>query len=250
MNAMEIEERLILAAEMAAFGNHVGPKKLKAMQIPYMHTQADKNGWGHKRGDKRSSDPRANACRLKPEDEELLAAYKRDFWSGKITNPTARQISEADEAWGWLPLVQNANHRAALSIWATCQASPKKRLKDWYTEQGISRQTGLRWKNAAVLAILSNLVRKPLQHNEMADFGVLHEDPENGHIRVTVENGAAKSAKPVSWKDDPAFQPLLRSYAKGYGTRLEVDDREFNWAAKRNEMRRQRQARRQHDATV
>lgn len=208
MNEGDIAERLIEAYEIARnSGDQVGPKRLKAQAMPYVHSQKDKNGWG----------------------SERLAEERKEFWESLSRQPTARQISEADEALGWLSLVKNEAERRCLSEWAYCMAS-KKFFKDVCKEMGIHPETGRRRKDRAISAILFNLGGKILLQNENAGLGVLLDDPETDYFADNITD-PRRSNGIVSWADDEAFQPFI------VGAK-----HDFSWAEARNEQRRQRRA--------
>lgn len=210
MNIGDIAERLIEAAEISLHSyDPVGPKKLKAQALPYVHSYADKMGWGGER----------------------FAEERKDFWQSLTRNPTARQVSEAEEALSWLALVEDEGQRLALTAWVHCNAGGRRYFKDWCFEEGIHPETGRRRKDRALSVILAKLVRKPLVNNDNADFDLLPDDPEIAYFKGKISEGAAKADRIVSWADDEAFQPFIAG-AK----------HDFSWAEKRNEQRRQRRA--------
>jgi hypothetical protein len=208
MNAGDIAERLIEAYEIQRNSHDpVGPKPLKSMSLAYVYSQADKNGWG----------------------SERLAEERKEFWESLTRQPTARQVSEADEALGWLALVSNPDNRICLSEWAWCMAS-KKFFKNVCFDLVIHPETGRRRKDRAISQILAHLLRKPLVNNKNADFGQLPDDPEIVYFEDKIAN-PRRSNGITSWADDEAFQPFI-SGAK----------HDFSWAEKRNEIRRQKRA--------
>jgi hypothetical protein len=177
------------------------------MSLPYVHDWTDKMGWGGER----------------------FREERNEFWESLTRNPTARQVSEADEALGWLALVSNPDNRICLSEWAWCMAS-KKFFKNVCFDMGIHPETGRRRKDRAISEILSQLVRKPLVNNKNADFDLLPDDPQIAYFADKITN-PRRSNGITSWADDAAFQPFI-SGAK----------HDFSWAEKRNEQRRQKRA--------
>lgn len=216
MNAGDIAERLIQAAEIDRYsGSHVGPQQPRSLALPYTFDFADKAGWG----------------------AERLAEDRKAFWESLSRRPTARQVSEAEEAWSWLALVTDERQRAALAAWVHCMAYPSRHFKDWCFGEGFHPETGRRRKDRAIACILRNLVRKPLQNIENAGFHLLLDDPEIGDIESIIEIDAPTSHRTYSWADDQAFQPFI-----------EGAKHEFSWAERRNEIRRQREARKRKEA--
>lgn len=216
MTELEITERLILAAEIEDRLPRVGPAHLKAQQLAYVHSDADMRGWGKRRGEK---------DQLKKEDAEAHAAHRREFWDKVIVS--ARNVSEAEEAWGWLALVDDADKRVALASWAGCMADNKRRFfKDWCRRAGISEKTGRKRKDAAVSIIHARLARSDVQDYDIdLDEGLL-ECAEMGHVDGRIGN--ARRNDPYLIKD--STEP------------------NFSWSQKRNERRRQQEAKRRREA--
>lgn len=210
MNIGEIAERLIEAAEISLHSyDPVGPKKLKAQALPYLHSYTDKMGWG----------------------SERLAEERKDFWNSLTRNPTARQVSEAEEALSWLALVEDEGHRSALSAWVDCNAGGRRYFKDWCFAVGIHPETGRRRKDRALFAILANLARKPLVNNDNGDLGQLPDTPETDYFTDKIRDRVQTKDGITAWWQDGAFQPIIAG-AK----------HDFSWSNKRNEQRRQRAA--------
>lgn len=203
MNEYDITERLILSAEIenAAHRGRIGPKRDQSLNLGYVHDWADKNGWG----------------------KERLKEDEIEFQESVAKRPTPQQITEAEEAWGWLALVPDQNKRSALAAWAGCMADNKRRFfKDWCKRAGISEKTGRKRKDQAIGIIRAKLVRSDVQNNETGRFEGLPDTPETDDQYGRIGN---------AWRFDP------------YSIRQKADD-DFTWAAKRNERRRQREAQR------
>lgn len=201
MTELEIMERLILAAEIesAAHRGRVGPKRDQSLNLGYVHDWADKNGWGKER--------------LKEEEIEFQDSIAR--------RPTRSQVSEAEEAWGWLALVSVEAHRQALAAWAGCMADNKRRFfKDWCKRQGISEKTGRKRKDAAVASIRAQLVRSDVQNCDNGSGKGLPDTPETDDVDGRIGD---------AWRD-------------GFRLCSIPDLQDFSWAAKRNERRRKRDA--------
>ncbi|MFC5385174.1 hypothetical protein ACFPLB_04240 [Aquamicrobium segne] len=212
MNIGEIAERLIVAAEIegASVRHLYGPQKPRSVSLPYEHSQADKNGWG----------------------TERLEEDRKEFFENLARQPSARQISEAEEAWGWFALVESELERAALSAWVRCMADNKRQhFQDWCKKNGIHRETGRRRKDRALMRISTQLSRSDAQHCNFSRSHLLHSGAENKHISDTVEIDMSETLSATSWMADGAFARVLPD---------RFDD--FSWAEKRNERRRQREA--------
>ncbi len=220
MTELEITERLILAAEIADHGNHVGPMHLRAQQLPYVHSQADMNGWGKKPGERDM---------LRKEDADAHATHREKFFSSIPDDP--RSVSEAEEAVGWYRLVEDEGHRAALAGWVECMANCRRMFfKDWCQRAGISEKTGRKRKNAAVASIHAHLVRSDVQNYRNGSVEGLLDTPEIGHVDARIGD---------AWRGEPYW----------IGNSSGEDD--FDWSDKRNEHRRKmakRKAERQKQA--
>jgi len=214
MTELEIAERLIRAAEIEDRLPRVGPGSLKAQKLPYVHSEADMLNWGKRVGEK---------DQLRKEDAEAHAAHRREFWDR--VSVSARDVSDAEEAWGWLSMVENEAQRAALAAWAGCMADNKRRFfKDWCAKQGISEKTGRKRKDRAIARIYAHLVRSDVQHCENGAGDGLPDTPEIEHVADTIGAGCIDR---FTWRDDPAFKPVDLP-----------EIRSFDWAEKRNAHRR------------
>jgi hypothetical protein len=215
MNEGEIAERFIRAAEIDRNHHvHVGPAKVKSLALPYAYDFADKAGWGEKR----------------------LAEDRAEFWERTAKVPTAREISEAEETRSWIRFVPNEGQRAALLAWAECMAGSRL-FKDWCFKKGIHPETGRRRKDRALARISAHLIRRPVQDFDFAGSGVLPGDPEKEDIPAILNEVATRAERVRSWASPDAFQPF------GDGSCSD-----FSWAEKRNERRRQHEARKQKAA--
>lgn len=212
MTELEITERLILAAEIADHGNHVGPMRLRAQQLPYVHSDADMRGWGKRRGEHDF---------LRKEDADAHAAHREKFFSEVPDDP--RSVSEAEEAVGWYKLVEDDDQRAALAGWVECMAHCRRMFfKDWCLEAGISEKTGRKRKNRAITRIYAQLVRSDVQNYDNEHLEGLPEPGEIDDVDGTIGN---------AWRGDP------------YSLKQSSGDGSFDWADRRNERRRKREKR-------
>lgn len=207
MTGREIGERFIRSVQIIEKLYRVGPSQGKSAWVDVPYTQADKNGWG----------------------SERLAAERQAFWNSINRAPKPWEITEAEITQGWLSFVTDEDERSALISWARCMALNAV-FKDWCKSRGIHPETGRRRKERAILRILLTFSRKPLQHNENDVFSLLPDTPKISDKCVNIgeehpTNWIAEDAKTTSCDFDKHLQ-------------------DFSWANKRNEMRRQREARR------
>jgi hypothetical protein len=114
----------------------------------------------------------------------------------------------------------------------------------------VAVMTGRRRKNRAVEKILARLSGKRDLHDETGQIRVLPVTPEIGDVSGTITDDAGGRETGLnSWADDEAFQPLTFARLPGRTKQVEVEG-DFSWAERRNEVRRQRAARkRQKEAT-
>ena len=234
MNIREIQDRLIGAETTIRELKEarVGPAPLRAQQLPYVHTDSDMREWGHRRGDRRSTNPKDDACRLRPEDDEAHSIFRAEFWAQFDTGPSPSDISEANQILEWVMLVDDAAERRSLRAWVLAMAGGRKFARWCRNVEHIHVMTGRRRKNRAVEKILAKLSGKPHLHDENREIRVL---PVAGEIRdvsdtLTGDAGGRETGL-NSWAADDAFGPVIPGFA------------ECGWAARRNARRRQREAR-------
>lgn len=251
MNIRQIEDRLIQAERIVLdlHETRVGPKPLRGQQLPYVHSDADMRNWGHRKGDRRSTDPRADACRLRKEDDEAHSIFRAEFWDQFKDEPSLDEVSDATRlSEEWIHLVDDEDERRALRAWAYAIAGGRP-FKRWCRLNGIAVMTGRRRKNRAVEKIARQLQSKPDLRATEGGFGVLPVTPEIGDVSPTLaepERGTETGLN--SWAADDAFQPIVihREVINDHVAvqTIEVTAQEFSWAAKRNARRRQQEAKR------
>lgn len=210
MTGRDIGERFIRAVQIMEGLYSIGPHQGRSAWPDSPYTQADKNGWG----------------------SERLADERKAFWNTLNRSPRPWEVTQAEETLGWLSMVSCERERTCLTSWARCMAT-KRYFKDWCRQQGIHPETGRRRKERAILRILLGLDCRTLQHNKIDVSDLLPDTPETGHKSVNMDEGARK------WMA-PEAKPL-RCY-------FDTDLEGFDWAAKRNELRRQREERRKKAA--
>lgn len=251
MNIRQIEDRLIQAERIVLdlHETRVGPLPLRGQSLPYVHSEADMRNWGHKAGEKRSTDPRADACRLRKEDDEAHSIFRAEFWDQFMDEPTEEDATDAIHlSEQWIHLVDDEHERRALKAWAYAIAGGRP-FKRWCARNGISVMTGRRRKNRAVEKISRQLQSKRDLRATNGDPEVLPVTPEIGHVLATMTEPASGAETGLnSWAADDAFQPIVihREVINDHVAvqRIDVTAQEFSWAAKRNARRRQQEAKR------
>lgn len=231
MNIGEIAEKFIRAAEVErASREHVGPARLRAQQLPYVHDQADKNGWGKsplqrviKKGKLIQGDW------LDP-NEDPLADERKAFWERMGLTPTAAELRELDGLYDLLMMVGDDGERRALLAWARSKVGGKAFRRWCFQVEGIHPETGRKRKDRALARISANLVRRPMQNSEIDCSPLLHSGPEIGDVSDTVEDDVGRREGLNSWMADGALASVVSEAA------------DFSWAQKRWERRRQREA--------
>jgi len=220
LNEADIAERFIRAAEVErAMPVHVGPMPPRSVQLPYVHDWVDKMGWAKTRGDKLKEDP--------------LAEERRIFWERMGLRASAQEIAQLEHLREWLLAVPDEGERRALLAWAMSKAGGRKFNRWCFKVEGIHPETGRRRKNRAIARILARFDRNGGQDCNNPANGVLPETPENDHDPATIAEDVSEPRSPRSWMSDDAFAPFLSE-----------GPFDFSWAEKRNEIRRQREARR------
>lgn len=220
MNIGEIAEKFIRAAEIErAMQIHVGPKPLRAQQLPYVHDYADKAGWRKEVGDKliAGADP--------------LAEERKAFWERLGVMPSAHEIAELDALYDWLTSTDSDGERRALLAWARSKVGGKSFRRWCFKVEGIHPETGRRRKDRALMKIQAHLGGRPMQHNENPEIRVLHVGAEISDVSATFAEDVGKRDGLDSWLSPDAFT-----------TDFSLTHADFSWAAKRNERRRQREA--------
>lgn len=220
MNLAEIAERFIRAAEIErASHDHVGPARLRAQQLPYVHTYADKAGWRKEPGDKleRGADP--------------LAEERRAFWERMGIMPSAGEITELEGLHDLLMLVGTDGERRALLAWARSKVGGKAFRRWCFQVEGIHPETGRKRKDRALVQILKSLGSSDVQNCKMGSDDRLRVGADFEDISATVEEVAGEREGLNHWASDDAFTTFLTD-----------GKHDFSWADKRNERRRRREA--------
>lgn len=205
MTGREIGERFIRAVQITEHLYNVGPTKTKAAWMDVIHSHADRNGWG----------------------AERIEAERKAFWNSINNAPKPWEVSEAEKTLSWTAFIEKEDERRALMAWARCMAT-EAIFKDWCKDNNIVPETGRRRKERAILRIMLAIDRKPLQHNDIDVDTLLPDEPISGDKTDILADDA-----PRFWREQSA-KPL--------GCNFDTDLAGFDWAQKRNEIRRKREA--------
>lgn len=232
MNIGEIAERFIRAAEVERASTvHVGPARLRAQQLPYVHDQADKNGWGKAKEKRVVKKGQLIQGDWLNEGDDPLAEERKRFWERMGMMPTAAEMRELEGLYDLLMMVDDDGERRALLAWARSKVGGKAFRRWCFQVEGIHPETGRRRKDRALARISARVSRSTMQHSESGCSPLLHSGPEISDVSDTVEEDAGKREGLNNWAADDAFTPFLTDGVH-----------DFTWAQKRNERRRQREA--------
>jgi hypothetical protein len=173
MNIGEIAEKFIRAAEVErASHEHVGPAALRAQQLPYVHTFADKAGWRKEIGDKL----------LKGEDP--LAEERKAFWERIGIIPTARELADLETLHDWLIVVGTEQQRRALLAWARSKVGGKSFRRWCFQVEGIHPETGRRRIDRALQQISTILRGRTFQNNGIGEIRMCTVAMKSGMFRL------------------------------------------------------------------
>ncbi len=220
MNIGDIAQRFIRAAEVErASREHVGPAPLRAQQLPYVHTYADKAGWRKEPGDKleKGADP--------------LAEERKAFWERMGMMPTGEELRELDGLYDLLMLVGNDGERRALLAWARSKVGGKAFRRWCFDVEHIHPETGRRRKDRALFTIEHRLGGNCSQDSAEGGPGLLHRGPDFGDVSGTLDEDAGRREGLNSWMADGALASVVSD-----------SPADFSWARKRWERRRRQEA--------
>jgi hypothetical protein len=211
MTADEIQNLFIEAAEIdRRLPIQVRPSPVKSMSLPYVYDWADKAGWG----------------------SERLGEERQEFWDNLASRVNPNDVTLWEKANELIRLVGNEAQRRALLHWAVAKAGGQAFAR-WCRDEGILRETG-RWrKDRAVLAIISAHSRVSGDFTHENEFlAILPNQPEISQYSVNI-------GQPHAWMAEGS-RPLICDFDAGL--------KEYAWAARENERRRQRDAKRKREA--
>lgn len=239
MNIGDIANIFIRAAEIDRNSHeHVGPHALRAQQLPYVHDQADKNGWGKAKERRVVKRGKLIQGDWLEEGDDPLAAERKAFFDRVAAMPTAAEITLIESLFDWLQATDDDAERRALWAWARAKAGGKSFRRWCFTVEGIHPETGRRRKDRALERISDHLAGKQHLHAQNAEIRVLSCGHEIMDVSDTIAEDAGKRDNLNSWLADDAFAPFMSNEPQAA----------FSWAKKRNDMRRQREAKRQKQA--
>ena len=225
MNIGEIAEVFIRIAEIDRnTSEHVGPAQARSLPLPYVHDFADKAGWRKEKGD------------FLHKGDDPLSVERKRFWERSGLMPSAQEISALEIVYEWLKGIDADQDRRALLAWARSKVGGKSFRRWCFQVEDIHPETGRRRKDRALSRVSSILARRPVQNNEKPENGVLHCGPEIEQIPDTLAEDVGKRDQLNAWAAQDAFRPFHGEEAP-----------DFSWAEKRNELRRQREARKRKE---
>jgi hypothetical protein len=168
--------------------------------------------------------------------EDPLAEQRKAFWERIGIMPTARELAELEALHDWLTAVGNEQNRRALLAWARSKVGGKSFRRWCFQVEGIHPETGRRRKDRALEQISAILGGRTSQNSENWEIRGLHSGHEIADVSDTIAEDAGKREGLNSWAADDAFTSFLAD-----------TKHDFSWAAKRNERRRQQEARRRKE---
>lgn len=151
------------------------PARLKAMNMGYVHTFAEMNGWDEK--EKHA----ANWAWLDPENLKA----------------TTNDVGIWEAAMELMKLVPDEKKRRALWAWAAAKAGGMPFAKWCRTVEGIQPMAGDWRKKSAIGEITRAFQRKPLQNNELDAEQDFTNDPEIEHKKPMIGVWRADDAVPT-----------------------------------------------------
>lgn len=235
MNIGEIAEVFIRAAEVDRnTGGHVGPAEPHSVSLPYVHDYVDKLNWRKEPG--RRVVKKGKLIRGDWLEEDPLAEERKRFWEELGMQPSAHELSELEVVYDWLMSAGGDADRRALLAWARAKAGGRPFSRWCKQVERIHPETGRQRKNRALSCIASALARKPMQNNENGQNDDLLVGPDFGDIPATIATDAGDREKRDNWMATDGFAPIMPAEAN-----------DFSWANKRNELRRQREARKRKE---
>lgn len=180
MTAEQIIEVFIRAAEVERkLPNTARPATIKAMNLGYVHTFAEMNGW----------------------DEKEKHAANWAWLDPKNLRATTNDVGLWEAAMELMKLVRNPAQRRALWAWAKGEAGGQVFAK-WCKQEGISRQLGDWRRSAAIESILRAFGRKVLQHNEKDGEPDFTNQAETSDKKPIITVWRPDESKPVCGFDE------------------------------------------------
>lgn len=211
MTRDEVLDLYITAAEVdRRLPDTARPAVLKAQALPYVHSWEDQLGWGSARY-----------------EEEREA-----FWQSQSTRLQTADVATWERANELVLIVTRDRDRRCLWAYASSKAGGKPFSKWCKDREHVHRNYGKECADRAINQISEWFLRDASINCMVGVLDALHETPEIGHIPVNIEE-----PRRFVWMAPGAFM-----------AQADHEARSFDWALKRNEQRRQREAKRQQSA--
>lgn len=260
MNKAEIASLFIESAYIdSRLPINARPKALKGTWIPFVHSEEDVKSrikTGISFGKFKEQLQR---------DDNPFEEWAHKWWDEENQRLKAEDIASWERVNDLIAVVADEGNRRALWAWAkskvgTLEAhesktrittkkmgsqklkSHKKTRRDvsftaWCRAEGIHEMTGSRRKDRAIAVIEQHLVRGSSSNHVSGGIGVLPVGPVFEHITDMIGAGSFSEEGLRCIMDDTAFSPI--------GV---LEARDFSWVDARNEIRRQREARKREAA--
>jgi hypothetical protein len=240
MNKEEIIDLFIKGAtiEKRLPADFARPEPLRAQHIPYYHTAEDMRGW-FSVGGRTRSERIANRKKIGDQQEDGdLGRYIEErmaMWDPDHQKLEATDVTDWEKRLSLIAMVTVEKNRRALWAWSRAKAGGLPFTR-WCKREGIHEMTGQRRKDKAIKE-LAHLLREDAQHRENGEIAVLPLPPVFWHVSDNIAADAPKDERTAHREPD----------AKPMACFFDTDLDGFDWALKRTELRKQREARRREE---
>lgn len=240
MNKDEIIDLFIKGAtiEKRLPADFARPEPLRAQHIPYYHTAEDMRGW-FSVGGRTRSERIANRKKIGDQQEDGdLGRYIEErmaMWDPDHQKLEATDVTDWEKRLSLIAMVTVEKNRRALWAWSRAKAGGLPFTR-WCKREGIHEMTGQRRKDKAIKE-LAHLLREDAQHSQNGEIAVLPLPPVFWHVSDNIAADAPRDERTAHREPD----------AKPMACFFDTDLDGFDWAIKRTELRKQREARRREE---
>lgn len=207
MTPEQIAELFVQAAETdRRLPDTARPARLKAMSLPYVHSDKDQAGWG----------------------AERYQLERAEFFTSK--GPTKNQVGLWEAAMEMIKLVAKPENRRSLWAWASAKAGGMP-VKKWArTVEHVHPETVSRRAKASITEI----------HHKLCSNGDLHNQNDMNEVLPDTPEISDKTGTVRAWRDEDA-RPLACHFDKDIAG-LEWAEMQSAKRRERDAKRRQQQA--------